>query len=319
MVYKLEEIIGEATKDIMDTRPPIWLISNDIDGERRAIEAVEALGGRLSLKLNVSEASEKLDLRPAGGLVIFEIGERFTTDVEALLKRLDRQAEDPARPLIACCATGILDPVDATIAAKATFLLCDATIADRVAAIEIAQIVPPTVFREVDAPSEAMKLQRLADEVGRIAKALAGLADVDPMTETLSDGLIGYRAPPARRSVTAATVLGEDVRTMIRFRRERNRLFGSDLFADPAWDIMLDLMAARIERLRVSVSSLCIAAAVPPTTALRYIKTMTDMGLLVRVPDPTDGRRIFIDLSDRAAKKVLEFIGEAKRTGATLV
>jgi hypothetical protein len=43
----------------------------------------------------------------------------------------------------------------------------------------------------------------------------------------------------------------------------REQFFGPDLFADPAWDILLDLYAARLEQQRVAVSSLCIAAAVP--------------------------------------------------------
>jgi len=45
------------------------------------------------------------------------------------------------------------------------------------------------------------------------------------------------------------------------------------------------------------VSSLCIAAAVPATTALRWLKTMTDKGLFVRRADPHDGRRVFVELS----------------------
>ena len=61
---------------------------------------------------------------------------------------------------------------------------------------------------------------------------------------------------------------------MIRARRLRARYFPEDLFADPAWDMLLDLLQAEIAQLRVPVSSLCIAAAVPATTALRWLKTM---------------------------------------------
>ena len=66
------------------------------------------------------------------------------------------------------------------------------------------------------------------------------------------------------------------------------------------WDILLDLTAARAEGRRVSVTSLCIAAEVPATTALRWIKTMTDAGLFLREADPDDGRRIFIALAEGA-------------------
>ena len=90
------------------------------------------------------------------------------------------------------------------------------------------------------------------------------------------------------------------VRQIIANRQARARFFDPDLFGDPAWDMLLDLYAARLERQPVSVSSLCIAAAVPATTALRWIKTMTDAGLFLREADPHDGRRIFIGLAEAA-------------------
>ena len=76
-------------------------------------------------------------------------------------------------------------------------------------------------------------------------------------------------------------------------------LFREELFADPAWDMLLDLLQAEIAQLRVPVSSLCIAAAVPATTALRWLKTMTDQGMFVRRADPHDGRRVFVELAPR--------------------
>jgi hypothetical protein len=59
-----------------------------------------------------------------------------------------------------------------------------------------------------------------------------------------------------------------------RKRRLRGMMFESAyLFADPAWDILIDLFIASEEDQRISVSSACIGSAVPTTTALRYIKT----------------------------------------------
>ena len=83
--------------------------------------------------------------------------------------------------------------------------------------------------------------------------------------------------------------------------------------------MLLDLMAARVERVQVAVSSLCIAAAVPPTTALRWIKTMTDVGLFERASDPEDGRRIFIQLSDKAANAMANYLSLAKQSGFGIV
>jgi len=44
---------------------------------------------------------------------------------------------------------------------------------------------------------------------------------------------------------------------VIRARRLRDRFFDSDLFADPAWDMLLDLLQAEIVQLRVPVSRVC--------------------------------------------------------------
>src|SRR3546814_12014147 len=73
------------------------------------------------------------------------------------------------------------------------------------------------------------------------------------------------------------------------------------------------LMAAHLSGQRVSVSSLCIAAAVPATTALRWIRALTDHGLFLRQADPSDGRRVFIALSDKAAEAVALFFADAQR------
>ncbi|MBX9729098.1 MAG: MarR family winged helix-turn-helix transcriptional regulator, partial [Sphingopyxis sp.] len=81
------------------------------------------------------------------------------------------------------------------------------------------------------------------------------------------------------------------VRRALQERRLREQFFPADMFSDPAWDILLDLYAAQLEGQTVAVSSLCIAAAVPSTTALRWIKTMTDAGMLERHDDPQDRRR----------------------------
>lgn len=88
------------------------------------------------------------------------------------------------------------------------------------------------------------------------------------------------------------------------FRRLRERLFQDkvpvDLFGEPAWDMLLDLYIAKHTGKRISVSSLCAAASVPATTAIRWINIMVDKGLVSRDDDRTDGRRVFIELTDQA-------------------
>jgi DNA-binding MarR family transcriptional regulator len=109
------------------------------------------------------------------------------------------------------------------------------------------------------------------------------------------------------------------LRQIIRQRQMRSQFFGSDLFADPAWGILLDLAAARAEHHRVSVTSLCIASGVPTTTGLRWITQLTEGGWLQRIEDDTDRRRAFIALTDRAADAMARLFAELGSRGSRLV
>lgn len=97
------------------------------------------------------------------------------------------------------------------------------------------------------------------------------------------------------------------VRRLIRQRQLRSQFFDPELFADPAWDMLLDLTAARAEHRRISVTSLCIASGVPSSTALRWISILVEGGLAERIEDDTDKRRAFITLTDRAAEAMARY------------
>jgi DNA-binding MarR family transcriptional regulator len=155
----------------------------------------------------------------------------------------------------------------------------------------------------------APQLQQLSDEVSRIATTLARLA-VDPEVEAKT-----RREKPAN-DIPERKVAVETVRRVIQARRLRSQFFDGELFADPAWDMLLDLFHAELAQRRVPVSSLCIAAAVPATTALRWISTMTDAGLFRRRADPYDGRRVFIELSPEAGKAMRRYFNEIGKSAS---
>jgi DNA-binding MarR family transcriptional regulator len=77
--------------------------------------------------------------------------------------------------------------------------------------------------------------------------------------------------------------------------------------------MLLDLLQAEIAHLRVPVSSLCIAAAVPATTALRRLKIMAGQGPFVRRPDPHDGRRVFVELAPQASLTLRDTLPRSAR------
>ena len=112
-------------------------------------------------------------------------------------------------------------------------------------------------------------------------------------------------APPGGLAPTGSAEL---VRRIIDARSRRRRYFGDELFADPAWDILLELYALHCDQRRTSVSKLSIGAAVPTTTALRWIDKLHHDGLVEREPDPRDARRVWVALSDRGFRAMQSYL-----------
>ena len=95
-------------------------------------------------------------------------------------------------------------------------------------------------------------------------------------------------------------------------RRRRTTIFGdSELFGEPAWDILLDLYIAHIDDKPVSVSSACIGSAAPPTTGLRWLGLLADRSLVTREHDPDDQRRVLVRLTERGLAAMDEFFASA--------
>lgn len=93
-----------------------------------------------------------------------------------------------------------------------------------------------------------------------------------------------------------------------RNRRRRAEIFADDtLFGEPAWDILLDLFVAAEKGKRVAVSSACIGAGVPNTTALRWLNVLETRGLVEREDDNRDARRSFVRLTTRGHTLMREY------------
>lgn len=101
-----------------------------------------------------------------------------------------------------------------------------------------------------------------------------------------------------------AASLSIQARCYLRARRLREGLFPEGIFADPAWDMLLDLFACKLEGKKVGVTSACSAARVPSTTALRCLDRLEECGLVERRPDPSDCRRIYVELTSVAVARI---------------
>ena len=295
-----------------DITPSVLVIGDSPGAADRAVRAVHAARLRPLGPILLEQAEERLNSQAALASVFIELDADGGPTLDALLRRLDAGA---AVGRIGCVVAAPVALIDLVAAAGAHLVqLCDPSDVERAAALSLATATHPLRLHDVGGEAREVRLRELSDEVGRIAQVLARLSGRG--TEARAGEAT---PPPAPVDDGGGEVTPAEVRALIRARRLRDQYFEPELFADPAWDMLLDLFAARLEYKLVAVSSLCIAAAVPPTTALRWIKTMSDTGLFVRRADPQDGRRVFIGLADRAAEAMRAYMLQLRRLGAGVV
>jgi DNA-binding MarR family transcriptional regulator len=91
-------------------------------------------------------------------------------------------------------------------------------------------------------------------------------------------------------------------RALLALHDSRAKTMGQGLFADPAWDMLLDLFVAEGEGRRICVSSLCLASRVPASTAHRWVQALARAGTIERRGDPLDRRRIYVALSEAGSE-----------------
>lgn len=95
-------------------------------------------------------------------------------------------------------------------------------------------------------------------------------------------------------------------------RRRLYALFGRRLFCDPSWDILLELFVSTLEGRKVTVSTACMAACAPTTTALRHIAYLVEEGLVVRRPHPADLRSTYLELTGQAVSRLTQYFSESR-------
>ena len=321
----------------LDNRPTALIAGA---GERHILETwAERAGLRCVGAVALDELPERLSRTVAVDLVLIDLRGAALTAAQA--KALGVRHELPEARL---AILADLDCVDMAVRldGPGVDMLCEPDVEQIVgllvsAAIQAERKAATSRFHDSARANEAGRIEQLSEEVRRLAVTIERL--------TRQNDEMGSEAPlqprPAYRGLGAgaderaletprlahgasgdAAPLGAptpgEIRALLRARRLREQFLPAELFADPAWDMILDLMAARLSGQRVSVSSLCIAAAVPPTTALRWIRQLTERGVFARIDDPADGRRVFIELTNEAAEAFSAWTGAVRRNGGLL-
>lgn len=245
--------------------PPVLIAADSPSAHARARRTVLASGLRVGDALGIDEAPARIERQGSASALWIELGGPFGDPADQLLGRVCADVGHGRYSAIVAAPADLIDPVAAKIGSANVELLIDADDGERAAALGLALALrgDSHSLHDVASDKNAVRLRQLSDEVSRIAATLARLS-TGPSEAPL-------HVEPAKGD-DAPAISADTVRAVIRARRLRARYFSEELFADPAWDMLLDLLQAEIAHLRVPVSSLCIAAAVPATTALRWLR-----------------------------------------------
>jgi hypothetical protein len=299
-----------ATEEVEYSDPaPILVAATSGSAFYRAQQTIAAAGGRAPANVAIEHLADRLRDQTAASALWIELDRDWDGESDQQLRRALQEAARRGYRAVIAAPLSLVDPVMSFVEDSAADILIEASDIERTAALAMATSAAklPLTLCDVTRDQSAERLRHLSDEVNRIAATLArlslapGPAAPKPVSMTEQD------LPP----ISVGTV-----REVIRLRRLRSRFFDDGLFADPAWDMMLDLLQAEIGQLRVPVSSLCIAAAVPATTALRWLKKMVSDGLFVRRPDVQDGRRVWVELSPPTSAALRSYFAEAGKAAA---
>ena len=282
--------------------PPVLIAADSNAAIARAVNTIMLAGLRVGDAVPIEDARDRIGRQGDASAIWIEL-ESDAEGIDAILNQVQDENESRRFPVVIAAGAELLESLAPYALEPGVDLVISGDDAERAAAIAIASSGVARAGRvsDISADKNADRLRQLSDEVSRIAATLA----------RLSTGPAPTMPPPVIEAREGAPDIPvEVVRTAIRARRLRARYFSEELFADPAWDMLLDLLQAEIAHLRVPVSSLCIAAAVPATTALRWLKTMVQQGLFVRRADPHDGRRVFVELSPESSGSLRRYFAE---------
>lgn len=105
-------------------------------------------------------------------------------------------------------------------------------------------------------------------------------------------------AAPATEDAVAPLGRQELARLILWGRGLLESEVATDLFADPAFNILLTLYVSRSEARDISTSAACTASGVPTTTALRWINALARRGMIHKRSLASDRRFTYLELSD---------------------
>lgn len=135
----------------------------------------------------------------------------------------------------------------------------------------------------------------LREAVGRIGRSLT------------RSSLVRVKQEPKASSEFVLAVSEEAVTDALEAWRERTSYLPGELFSDPAWGMLLELLEAEVQERRVSSSRLCKVSGVSDSTAARWLKALERHGLAVRWADRKCPDKEFVELSRKGSSALRRY------------
>jgi len=105
----------------------------------------------------------------------------------------------------------------------------------------------------------------------------------------------------------------EEIASILRLRRARQKLLGADLFGDVAWDLLLELFAAHLAGRKIRLSE--IDAGAPRSTLARWAAVLEERGVISCRLDHLGCEDLQLELTREGAAKMDELFRTLHRQG----
>lgn len=110
--------------------------------------------------------------------------------------------------------------------------------------------------------------------------------------------------------------LEDDARRLVdafmKIRQHRKTLIAEDLIEDSALIMIFELYISHVDKYNLTVTGLCDATDAPPTTALRRIDVICNLGLAAKREDAHDSRRVIVTLTAKGLETVNAFLRDVR-------
>jgi CheY-like chemotaxis protein/DNA-binding MarR family transcriptional regulator len=151
------------------------------------------------------------------------------------------------------------------------------------------------------------ELMQIADTAKALAEDMRRTIEQDTSRRETPGGVPRQSARPEEASLRTLNLLQK-------LQEARTGIFGEAVMPEPAWEMLAELMRARMAGQHLSVTSLALSSKSPMTSALRRIEDLIQGGLAARMPDPVDRRRTYVELTPEGMARMQTFLEGFART-----